>query len=204
MRTDRRGARLYYHALAALLFAAVCAWLGAAVFGALAVQDALREETPPVPGRLRGILLRRERALSPEEIPAGAEDGMRLSAAETGSEAGLFLSGADGLEDLSPEDAAALTPETLDVLLARKAERDADAGRLVPDFACCCAAFCEGGEPAPGPCRVCIDGAGEYEGRVVSAARDEKGRTALLIRIPEGDAALYRLRFVTGEVRFAA
>ena len=52
---------------------------------ALAVQDALREETPPVPGRLRGILLRRERALSPEEIPAGAEDGMRLSAAETGS-----------------------------------------------------------------------------------------------------------------------
>ena len=202
MRTDRRGARLYYHALAALLFAAVCAWLGAAVFGALAVQDALREETPPVPGRLRGILLRRERALSPEEIPAGAEDGMRLSAVETGSEAGLFLSGADGLEDLSPEDAAALTPETLDALLARKAERDADAGRLVPDFACCCAAFCEGGEPAPGPCRVCIDGAGEYEGRVVSAARDEEGRTALLIRIPEGDAALYRLRFVTGEIRF--
>ena len=65
MRTDRRGARLYYHALAALLFAAVCAWLGAAVFGALAVQDALREETPPAPGRLRGVLLRRERALSP-------------------------------------------------------------------------------------------------------------------------------------------
>ena len=31
---------------------------------------------------------------------------------------------------------------------------------------------------------------------------EEEGRTALLIRIPEGDAALYRLRFVTGEVRF--
>ena len=203
MRTDRRGARLYYHALAALLFAAVCAWLGAAVFGALAVQDALREETPPVPGRLRGILLRRERALSPEEIPAGAEDGMRLSAAETGGEAGLFLSGADGLEGISPEDADALTPAGLDALLALKAEREEDGGRLVLDFACCCAAFYKGdASPSPGPCRVCIDGAGDYEGRVVSAARDEEGRTALLIRIPEGDAALYRLRFVTGELRF--
>ena len=82
------------------------------------------------------------KSLSPEEIPAGAEDGMRLSAAETGGEAGLFLSGADGLEGLSPEDADALTPAGLDALLALKAEREEDAGRLVLDFACCCAAFC--------------------------------------------------------------
>ena len=201
-RTDAQSARRFYYALTALLFAAVCAWLGSALFGALTALAAKPAEPPPAAGRIRGILLRRELVLAPAEIPAGAEDGKRLSAGDTGGAAGLFLRGTDGLEYLTPGDAAALTPAGLDALLASPPETaDAEAGRLLPDFEVWCAAFCEGGAPAKGACRAVFRGAeGAFEGRVVSVSTDGQGRAALLIRFPAGPEALYRLRRVTGEL----
>jgi len=201
LRTDGRG---FYHALAALLFAAVCAWLAAWLYGGLGQRAAAEEPPPPEAGKIRGILLRRELALPPGEIPDQAEDGRRLSAPESGHGAGLFLADTDGLERLSPEDAEALTPEKLDALLAAAPEEGEHAGRLVLDFACVCAAFYEGAAaPAPGPCRVRIDGAGEFEARVVSVTKDARDRTAVLLRIPEAEP-LARLRFVTGELKMVS
>ena len=125
------SASRFYAALTALLFLAVSAWTGAALFGRLPAwagaalfgripAPQAEEESPPpqAGGTLRGIVLRQELVFPPGEAPAGAEDGRRLSAKETGRGSGLFLAGCDGLEFLTPEDAAELTPEKLDKLLA--------------------------------------------------------------------------------------
>ena len=74
-------------------------------------------------------MLRRELALEAGEIPDGAVDGKRLSAAETGREPGVYVADADGLEALTPDDAQPLSPARVDALLAASPER-AGAGRL--------------------------------------------------------------------------
>ena len=99
----RARAEGFYAALAALLFAAACAWRGAALYAALVPAEAPGAEERPTGGRLTGILLRHELSLA-EAIP-GAFEGERLSASETGLVPGRFYSACDGYESLSPEDA---------------------------------------------------------------------------------------------------
>ena len=191
----RGRAEGFYAALAALLFAAACAWLGAALYAALVPAEAPDAGESPSGGRLRGILLRHELLLA-EAIP-GAAEGERLSAAETGTEPGLFFSGTDGYEFLSPEDARPLSPEALDRLLALPPEKSGGA-KLVTGWDCCCAALLVSGEPpAPGArCRVRLDGADRaYEAAVLAV--DEN---AVLLRFTEGLELLCRLRFVEGEI----
>ena len=91
-------------------------------------------------------MLRRELALEAGEIPDGAEDGKRLSAAETGREPGVYLADADGLEALTPDDALPLSPARLDALLAAAPGR-AGAGRLLTARDCWYAALCAPGAP---------------------------------------------------------
>lgn len=202
MRNEARSARRFYCALSALLFAAACAWIGAAGFGRLFRPQAAAE-TPEISvpcGTLRGILLRRETRL--DAAPAGAGEGTRLSAAETGSESALFFTGCDGWEYLSPADAEKLTPEALEALLARPPEDAGGAeGRLVFGFDCCLAAFFEGGDAPPrGACRLRLADGELAEGCVVSAAADAQGRTALLLRLTVFPEALYGQRFVEAEL----
>lgn len=199
------SASRFYAALAALLFTAVSAWAGAALFGRIPEPEAAPAEPEPTaaPGSLRGMVLRWEQALSPEEIPAGAADGERLSAAESGLGSGLFFAGADGYEYLTPADAQALTPEKLDRLLAA-APRKAGAGRLVTGRAFFCAAFLEGGGPLPEAgdlLRLRPKGLDRpITAEVVSAAEDAAGRRALLLRLTEGEELLGRTRFLESEI----
>lgn len=198
------SASRFYAVLAALLFVAVSAWGGAALFGSLSAPaaEAADETPPPTGGTLRGIVLRQELLLAPGEIPAGAENGARLSAGETGHGSGLYVAGCDGWERLTPEDAAGLTPEKLDSLLAASPEAPGEA-KLVIGRAFFYAAFFAGGRTPEKGALLCLrfDGRDRpLPARVLSAAADDAGRRALLLRLTEGEDFLCRARFAEAEI----
>ena len=147
-------------------------------------------------------MLRRELALEAWEIPDGAVDGKRLSAAETGREPGVYLSDADGLEALTPDDAQPLSPARVDALLAAPPERTG-AGRLLVGRDCWYAALCASGAAPPEAgtaCRLRFEGVdGEYAASVL-AVSEEDGRLAVLLRIPDGALPLARLRLARADM----
>lgn len=205
-KTDK-SARMFYHALAALVFTAVCAWSAAALY-TLVGTDAREPaaETPePAPtriaGRFRGILLRYEERLPAGAFPA-AEAGTRLSAAETGTESALFFPESDGLEYLTPGDAESLTPGKLEALLEEGPGELEDTPRLVYGFTIFCVALLEGRDPPmPGPCRLTLDGAeNRVHADLLSVTTDALGRSMLLLRLTEFPEALYEMRAVTGTI----
>jgi hypothetical protein len=209
-RSERSGERLFFHALAAMVFAAVCAWSAAAIYGGCRTAEA--PEAAPVAaeggatGVFRGVLLRREEAL-PAGAFAGTERGARLSAPETGTESALYFPSCDGWEFLSPADAGRLTPESLEALLNaeyRPAPTPAPSPspRLVYGFDALCAALFEGdAAPLPGPCRLRLTGLDEdVEARLLSVTADPLGRTLLLLRLTGFPEKLYEMRVVQGKI----
>ena len=201
-----RTERAFYHALAALLFAAACAWSLAALYRRM---DAPEPPAPtpaptaaPAALRFRGLLIRQE-----QRPPAGAfpdaAPGARLSAADTGTESALYYPACDGWEGLKPEDAERLTPAGLEKLLDAESPETGDAARLIYGFSLICAALTEGDlSPLPGPCRLTLDGTeGEIEGDILSVTADALGRRMLVIRLTAFPEKLYELRAVEGEIR---
>ena len=202
-----RSERGFYHALAALLFAALCAWGAAALWLRLDKATAGRGSAPPAPssapagGHFRGVLLRQEETLEAGAF-SGFGTGARLSAAETGTESALFFPASDGWEFLSPADFERLTPETLEALL-REAETPelCERPRLVYGFALCCAALFDGQTPpAPGACTLTLDGFGPAKARLLSVTEDALGRTVLRLRLTAFPQELYETRVVEGEI----
>ena len=205
MRTDKGGERIFFHALAAMLFAAVCAWCAHALYlrldGAGTPVPSAAPTAAPAGGTIRGVLLRREQAVEAAAFP-DAKAGERLSAKRTGSESALFFPDSDGWTFLTPADSERLTPERLEALLASEAGERPGSPRLVYGFEQLCAALFEGETPpAPGLCRVRLEGTdGEIAARVQSVTTDALGRTTLVIRLVDFPQELYGMRFVTGEV----
>lgn len=206
-RSERSGERLFFHALAAMVFAAVCAWSAAAIYGGCRtaeVPEAVPVAAEVAAGSFRGVLLRREEAL-PAGAFAGTERGARLSAPETGTESALYFPSCDGWEFLSPADAGRLTPESLEALLNaeyRPAPAPSPSPRLVYGFDTLCAALFEGdAAPLPGPCRLRLMGLDEeLEARLLSVTADPLGRTLLLFRLTGFPEKLYEMRVVQGEI----
>jgi len=201
-----RTERAFYHALAALLFAAACAWSLAALYRHMDAP-ALPAPTPaptaaPAALRFRGLLIRQEQRLPAGAFPDAAP-GARLSAADTGTESALYFPACDGWEGLKPEDAERLTPAGLERLLDAEPPETGDAARLVYGFSLLCAALTEGDvSPLPGPCRLTIDGAqGELAGDILSVTADALGRRMLVIRLTDYPEKLYELRTVEGEIK---
>ncbi|MBR7075142.1 MAG: hypothetical protein IKI39_08555 [Oscillospiraceae bacterium] len=197
--------RLFYHALAALVFAAACAWCLAALYKQL---DAVPPPEPvpeasaaPAPRRFRGLLIRQEQRLPAGAFP-GTEAGTRLNAADTGTESALFFPNCDGWEGLSPADAQMLTPGGLERLMNAEPPEREDAPRLVYGFALTCAALLEdGASPLPGPCRLTIDGMEDGIGaELISVTADAMGRRMLLLRLTAFPEALYEMRAVEGTI----
>ena len=196
---------MFFHALAAMLFAAVCAWCAHSLYTGLKGTDlpvpAPASIEAPVRGTIRGVLLRREAAVEASAFP-GVREGERLNAARTGSESALFFSESDGWAFLTPDDAARLSPERLEALLQSDVRAEPDRPRLVYGFEQLCAALYEGDEaPAPGPCRLRLKGfPEELGGRLLSVSTDALGRVTLVLRLVDFPQELYRVRFVEGEV----
>ena len=184
--------------------------MGAAVFSAL--PPAGRTSLSVVPYsetlELYGIVLRREERLEPALFsPYKAEAGERLAAGDVPypgaaelDESALFLPGSDGLEYLSPESAAELSPALLDELLA--SEKDMRRGpKLIYGFDFYYAAFLEGAEYLePGPCRVKFEDFDEsLSADILSVSREDE-RCALLLRVRMGSAELLELRICRAEL----
>ena len=200
-----RTERAFYHALAALVFAAVCAWSLAALY---TLFDRTGEEEPapeasdaPAACRFCGLLIRHEQRLPAGAFP-GTKAGMRLNAADTGTESALFFAECDGWEGLSPEDALRLTPGGLERLLSAAPPEPEEGPRLVYGFTLTCAALLEdGASPLPGPCRLSVDGVeDEITADLLSVTADAMGRRMLLLRLTEFPEELYEMRVVFGEI----
>ena len=196
---------MFFHALAAMLFAAVCAWCAHSLYTglsgtALPVPEPAPAETP-VRGTIRGVLLRREEAVEASAFP-DVRAGERLSAERTGGESALFFPDSDGWAFLSPADSERLTPERLEALLQSDARAEPGKPRLVYGFEQLCAALCEGdGPPMPGPCRLRLDGfPEEIDARLLSVSTDALGRVTLVLRLVDFPQELYNVRFITGEI----
>lgn len=206
-------------ALAALLFLAACAYMGAAFFGGLeddmetvsAEKLSLRDTA-----ELSGIALRREQVLcSPLEAELLAGEGRRLPAGgaaarlEDGSlvtagESALFFTGLDGFEYLSPDSLGSLSPEGLRQLMAEE-PRDYEGafGRLVLGGDWYYAALCS--QPLklePGPVTLLFEGREESLQAELMSLSHQGEETALLFRLRDGGAEYMSLRRTEAELLF--
>lgn len=195
-------------ALSSLLFLAVCAYAGAYLYpGAGGGETAvLCSASVTESVELRGIAVRSEQMLT---LPRGgefaAESGKRLpcggllakSARETvtAPSSSVFFDRCDGFEALSPQDLFPLTVSSVDELLARKPEAQAD-GRLVLSTAWYFAAVSDSAAlPTEGSCRVLFDAATDpVEAYVVALSEEEGGQRAILLRLTAGGDTLLSLR----------
>ena len=192
-------------AVAAVLFFAACAYLGAALF--LRPAAAPEAETvPAVSSRgtlIRGIAVRTELALDASADCSGLEDARRVSAASLAARglfdgSAVYFDSCDGYEALSPEMLDGLTPESLDgIMAAQPAENPG--GRLVTERDW----YIDAALPESGRVRFRPDGmSGSLSAEIVSSAA-EGGRFTVLLRLTDGGEAALRLRMVSGEIAAA-
>lgn len=192
MRPIRKGGDTpFLRAVAAALFLAACAYVGAALYGLLASLPApavpAMAETKPA---MTGLALRTETVL---DARIDAEDGSRLRGQ------GVYFQACDGYETLSPSLWETLDAETLTALLAAAPE-EAGAARLVTDTVWFYAALLTAGEtPEKGPCRLRFAGFDRAVPARLVEVREDKGCTLLLFRLTEGGDYL-RIRSIDADI----
>lgn len=176
------GSKQVYALLTALLFTAVCAWMGAAVFEALQSQKTILVPAAEISrgGELEGIILRREECL---KKALDAQDGARIAACEGRTESAVYFSCSDGYEFLSPGMAENLSPEILDKLLKLPPE-NFTGPKLIYGFDFYYAAYYYGSiDIKPGPCRVKFEGTQNFQrAELLSVSRDGS-KCAVLLRL---------------------
>lgn len=196
---------LFLSAVAAVLFFAACAYLGAAL---LPVRDGadMAAEPAAVPGgvTVRGIAVRSERALGADADSAGLEDARRVSAASLAAR-GLFDGSAvyfddcDGYELLSPALLDGLTPTGLDAIMSLHSTESGN-GRLVTAREWYIAAYTDSALPESTRVRLRVEGmTGLLDAQIVSSAA-EVGRFTVLLRLTDGSADALKMRTVAGEI----
>lgn len=183
-------------AVAAVLFLAVCAYLGAGLFGSRPRQRsaAVRPGSLYESVCLEGIVVRNE-ALLPASCPPPAEDGARVPAGRQLSQEGaqpvfvrqsaLCFAGSDGYEALAAESLFPFSAERAQALLDYVPEKaDSSRCRLVYDFCWYYAAVTE--QPCslePGASvRLLFAGTERPVSAQIYAADESGGGTALLLR----------------------
>lgn len=184
-----------------MLFLAVCAYLGAALY------EKLNRELETVEARrvtvsdyieLTGIAVRQEQLVcSSAALSFVAEDAVRLPAGGEiarlgdGSSfaapyAAFFFSDYDGLEGISPALLDKLSVSSLESLLDEKATPlDGVVGRLVRGYTWYFAALADAGaEIDSGSCRILFAGQEQSEAaQIISVSPAENGKLALVLRL---------------------
>lgn len=201
---------LLLSAVAAVLFLAACAYLGAALLPVRGGAEAAEEL--PADGHggvtVRGIAVRSERALEAGADSAGLENARRVSAASLAAR-GLFDGSAvyfdecDGYELLTPALLDGLTPTRLDAIMGLS-RAESSGGRLVTSREWYIAAYADSALPESGRVRLSIeDMTGFLDAQVVSTAA-EGGRFTVLLRLTDGSADALKMRMISGEIVFCA
>ena len=199
----------FYSALSALLFMALCAYLGAALYTGLETPRSFISFPPSRSSvELSGIVLRCEENLDEAVAETlSPSDGCRLSPGDflslgvgEAAQTAVFFSQSDGFEYLSPADAENLSPRLLSSLLT--SEPDSRQGsRIVYGFDFYYAAFISGYDDiSPGPCRIKFEGFDESCRAEIISVVSEGGRTALLMRLTQGGSEYLSLRFADAEL----
>lgn len=200
-------------AAAALLFVALCAWVGAALYGALhpaAVTAVARRVSVTESVPLEGIALRQEELLcAPGGAVPAVPDGTRVPGGTllaVFSDGGtlnapgsvLFFDDWDGLESLSPDLLGRAEVSAVQALLEMQPQLSPGAfGRIVTGRAWCFAALAPAVDlPASGGrCELYFDGIDRpLPARLLSVSAPEGGRRAVLLRLTAGDADCLSLR----------
>lgn len=199
--------------MAAVLFLAACAYLGAGLLGlapgrrtSVVRCGSLRQSVP-----LSGIALRRE-ALLPVEAPPGMDEGARIPANSSLSgsqavfapESALCFSGGDGCEALSPQALSPFSLERVQALMECAPEK-AEGCRLVYDFCWYYAATTAGPCPLDAPARVELSLEG-IDGPIpaqLCAVDKSDSSTALLLRAGTMSPDCLCLRRCAGELIIA-
>ena len=209
----------YFSLAAALVFLALCAYAGAAVYSRVEQPEieTVRLTLVQESAQLHGIVLRREQSLS---FGWGtrllAEDSRRLAAGEVlavdlmGRElsspcSAVFFSGTDGFEDLSPQDIDAKNVSALEELLNRKAGESSD-GRLVTGTAWYYWALTSSKDQLPdsGQCSVQFEGLEEsVPAQVISLSQSKGGQRAILLRLTQGGSQYLSLRKTEAQLLFS-
>ena len=200
----------FVQTVAAALFLAACAYMGAGLLGDLrpGMETAVvRQVTVTDSVKLEGIAVRREQLICSRGGQILVEDGRRVGAgkavAETRSEAvcapasAVFYADFDGLEALTPDDLEGLTAGSLTELMNKAPSAPTDAiGRLVLGYEWYFAAL------APADLaldreeyRLCFQGAEErVRARLISQSGPEEGQKVLLFRLTQGGREYLGLR----------
>lgn len=214
--TLRRRAERFPRLVAAVLFLAVSAYGGAALFGGLdrpgsaPVRDGLLLQSLPLSGialreerRVSSLLPARGLAVSGDRLPAGAAlaefgDGSVLTA----ERAAFFFSDVDGYEDLSLPDAESLAVSSVRSLLAEKPlRRPGTLGRLVYGDAWYFLALAQDAALPEIGSRVTLhleDADRPLPARLAAVSEAEEGQRALLLRLTAWDEELLSLRKCRG------
>lgn len=209
----------FSRAVAAVLFLAASAYIGAGLFSGLergAETVSVRAVSVTDSVKLQGLAVRRERLIrSPGGGRVTAGEGLRVPkggqlALEDGrplpaDSSGLFFSDTDGLESLGPEALEGLDVKGLEALLSLEGRPEGDAlGRLVLgcDWYYAALAPQEAALPEPGPCALLLDGR-RLSARLLSVSPPEDGQVALVLRLTEDDGELLRLRKAEAELILA-
>ena len=176
------GSGRFYALLSTLLFAAVCAYAGAAIFTALDHVPGEKLTVPAVNGdcELQGIIIRREEIV---DTPISLAAGERLPAGEYCDQSALFFPETDGYEHISPADISELSTQTLKELIHSAPVHNAGA-KLIFGFDCYYAAFYSGHENiAPGSCRLRFESEKESRRAELIHISKENGSCSLLFRL---------------------
>lgn len=199
------GTSRYISVLSAVLFLALCAYIGAELYpGGRKNTVTVSRASVSDCVELTGIALREEQSLdcsgsaeNGARIPAGAVCAIDGSGTELRSPtSAVFFSECDGYEYLTPADGESLTVSALDALLNAE-PRERGRARLVTGRAWYYAAFvpADAALPAKGLCRITPDETGEtLTAYIVSVSAAESGKRALLLRLTDDSPACLSLR----------
>lgn len=207
----------FLRAIGAVLFLAVCAYLGAAIGRVLPGGSELAEVCLARVGgsyTLQGIAIRSETPLCLNRAEIMHEDGSRLKAgtvlAQNGTEllqspcAGVFFEELDGYEYLCPEDLRDLTVSAFSGILRCNPKVPKDAvGKLVTDHCWYFAALCPASaELTVGErCSLLFEG-GPFSvpARLEQISTPEGDEAALVFRLRAGDSWHLSLRFCSAQL----
>lgn len=205
MERERRFTRL----IGAVLFLAVCAYVGARLWSSLDDEfetTSVHAVSVTDSTALEGIAIRREQSFCPAGEPAFA-DGSRVAAGSDNavSCSALYYHSCDGLERLSPALLPGLDTEGLSSIMSA-APASSDLARLVLGFEWYYAAFVDADAPVPGSgqCRVLFDGFDTpADACILSLSKADGGRKALVLRLTEGGDRYMSLRKCSAQLIFS-
>lgn len=204
---------------AEVVFLAVCAYVGAAVYSHVEQPEFSTVQRIYIrdSAELQGIVLRSEQTLSFDRgTEPLAEDGRRLAAGDIlaiDSEgrglsspcSAIYFSDTDGYEHLNADAIEPMDISALEELMAEKPGDRGD-GRLVTGKSWYYWAICDPEDrlPPSGSCNIQFDGMNEsIPARILSLSEPENNRQAILLRLDRGGSEYLRLRMTGAKLLFS-